>query len=59
MDLKSRIEVANCLIMSEQNNIESPREESCDEDPVYKNAYFYLHFPLCPLLKIIYFYVSK
>jgi len=32
MDLKSKIEASNCLVMSEQNNVESLGEEFCDED---------------------------
>jgi len=32
MDLKSRIEASNCLIMSENKATESLREESCDEE---------------------------
>jgi len=59
MDLKSRIDASNCLIMSEQSNVESLGKESCEEDFILKIAYFYSIFLFCLLLKITYFHVFK
>jgi len=43
MELKSKIEASNCLIMNEQSNIEFLGEEFYDEDFLY-NACFYSIF---------------
>jgi len=50
MNLKIRIEVSNCFIMSEQNNIESFGEESCNEEVLYKKILVF-DFSFLPLIE--------
>jgi len=49
MDVKSRIEASNCLIMNKQSNAEC-FEESCDKDFVLKNACF-IRFSFLPFIE--------
>jgi len=51
MDLKSRIEASNCLIMSKQSNIESLSKNSVMKILYTKNMCFYLIFLFAPYWK--------